>query len=433
MKFMSSKPTKQTSNPTKHSRCRCIRLTPGKKHYFKSHFTGAAREVIGYYEMLAAKDPERFVWCSVADIVEHCKRYGSKKLYSKTAIERVKRAAKASGILVPANRARHGWRSGYVFNGCQELCEKTFDGWCDLTISFAINWLREKETVEETVKRPKRDGRRDGRASEKIAASTCGGKGYKPPSDLSRDSRVLTDVSVGAVGTTATTKTKNQNTPSLSSNTRPSGGSEGLNDKLAVRTKHPVIDAEVVAGPLAVRDQQSGPLAPLDFRSFGKEFFLDTFKGQDAKSVVKLKNIFDDERSNAFMQLPGNRDLFEEFRRRVTGYTVVDFAVPYTIFDEARITDLILKYSLDEVVAAFKEFRKQKHEEDKDQYTACDFAERGESMLRSKEATDHAWDETKKIGEALEARDRADAAREAEERAARFAAEEAELAKPLDL
>jgi hypothetical protein len=191
--------------PKNHaSSCRSIKLVPGKKHSFKSHFTGAAREVLGYYELLAAKDPERFAWCSVGDIVEHCKKYGSKRLYSKTAVERVKRAAEASGILVPAERERHGWRSGYIFNGCAELGKESFDGWCNLTISFSINWLRGKAldretdgaTVEATdgatEKRPKSDGRSDGRASEKIAASSDGEEGYKQPSAMSRGSRVLT-------------------------------------------------------------------------------------------------------------------------------------------------------------------------------------------------------------------------------------------------
>lgn len=34
----------------------------------KLHFEGAAREVVGYVEKLAANDSQRFVWCSVEDI-----------------------------------------------------------------------------------------------------------------------------------------------------------------------------------------------------------------------------------------------------------------------------------------------------------------------------------------------------------------------------
>jgi hypothetical protein len=198
-----------SSKPTKRSSCRSIRLTPGKKHYFKSHFTGAAREVIGYYELLAAKDPERFVWCSVADIIEHCKRYGTKVKYSERAVRRVRWAAEKAGILVPAERDRHGVRSGYIFNGCPELCGKTFDGWCDIAFSFVIKHYNGKttsgtttRTTNPTTKRTttrtttfsaKNDHTNDQVAPEKIAASAHGGEGYEQSSAMSRDSRVLSE------------------------------------------------------------------------------------------------------------------------------------------------------------------------------------------------------------------------------------------------
>src|SRR5580658_5315537 len=39
----------------------------------KRHYCDCPREVIGYLEVLAENDPERFVFASVPDIVKHCK------------------------------------------------------------------------------------------------------------------------------------------------------------------------------------------------------------------------------------------------------------------------------------------------------------------------------------------------------------------------
>jgi hypothetical protein len=59
----------------------------------KLHFMGAARQVVGYLELLAANDSQHFVWCSVEDIVRHCGRYRPKddhtKKYGKRVVENV--------------------------------------------------------------------------------------------------------------------------------------------------------------------------------------------------------------------------------------------------------------------------------------------------------------------------------------------------------
>lgn len=43
----------------------------------KHHFRGVLREVIGYFELHAKDDRERFVWFSIADLTKHCNRYKS--------------------------------------------------------------------------------------------------------------------------------------------------------------------------------------------------------------------------------------------------------------------------------------------------------------------------------------------------------------------
>ena len=54
----------------------------------KLHFAGAAREVVGFLDKLAANDPERFVWCEVDAIVKHCRRYKA-HAYNKRVVEYV--------------------------------------------------------------------------------------------------------------------------------------------------------------------------------------------------------------------------------------------------------------------------------------------------------------------------------------------------------
>ena len=55
----------------------------------KNHYRGAMREVVGYLDKLANLNPERFVFPSVDDIVEHCKKYQTKNLHGKRWVEKV--------------------------------------------------------------------------------------------------------------------------------------------------------------------------------------------------------------------------------------------------------------------------------------------------------------------------------------------------------
>src|ERR1700740_2202747 len=45
----------------------------------KRHFQGCLRQYVGYVDLLAAKDPERFVWASERNIARHCLKYSGGK------------------------------------------------------------------------------------------------------------------------------------------------------------------------------------------------------------------------------------------------------------------------------------------------------------------------------------------------------------------
>jgi hypothetical protein len=51
----------------------------------KHHFRNVLREVIGYLELHAKKDRERFVWFSIEDLTKHCNRY-KRNAYKERAV-----------------------------------------------------------------------------------------------------------------------------------------------------------------------------------------------------------------------------------------------------------------------------------------------------------------------------------------------------------
>jgi hypothetical protein len=109
------------------------RVTHDKdKCELKNHYRGAMREVVGYLDMLAANDPERFVFCGVDDIVKHCQKYQSKNIHSKTWVEKVlaelRRRHVVSKRLVRVRRYEE--KDGFIVapHGC--LTELMSDGTC---------------------------------------------------------------------------------------------------------------------------------------------------------------------------------------------------------------------------------------------------------------------------------------------------------------
>jgi hypothetical protein len=69
---------------------RVTKKAPGNCR-LKDHFFGGHREVIGYLDMLASRDKERFVFPHVPTIVAHCKKYQTKELHGQSWVEKILR------------------------------------------------------------------------------------------------------------------------------------------------------------------------------------------------------------------------------------------------------------------------------------------------------------------------------------------------------
>jgi hypothetical protein len=93
-----------------------VRPRPDKPCMLKRHFRGCLRQVIGYLDVLASRDPDRFVWCSWKDIVQHARKW--KKggaTYKRSMVFRCLEMLTALGIIEKASRVRNGcWRTGFI-------------------------------------------------------------------------------------------------------------------------------------------------------------------------------------------------------------------------------------------------------------------------------------------------------------------------------
>ena len=127
-----------------------IPVAANKPHSLKSHFKGAAREVIGYLDGMAKKNPDRFAWPRVSNIVAHCNRFKGAG-YSQTTVERCLRALRDSGLI---KKHRRNGKIGYIVMRHEEACRLSPDGFCELVSGFKINWLRGKATYQTTPSRP---------------------------------------------------------------------------------------------------------------------------------------------------------------------------------------------------------------------------------------------------------------------------------------
>src|SRR5579875_2109684 len=79
-----------------------VSIPASKPHRLKNHFLGCAREVIGYLDILADNNSDRFIRPRVSNIVAHCNRFKNKGKgagYSQTTVERCLRALRDSGLI----------------------------------------------------------------------------------------------------------------------------------------------------------------------------------------------------------------------------------------------------------------------------------------------------------------------------------------------
>jgi hypothetical protein len=95
------------------------RITSDRPCTLKRHFSGCMRQVVGYLDLLALKDPDRLVWCGVKDVQKHCFNYsrlkdGKPTRYSLTMVEKALRALRAKGILSRPHAVELQERRGFV-------------------------------------------------------------------------------------------------------------------------------------------------------------------------------------------------------------------------------------------------------------------------------------------------------------------------------
>src|SRR5579883_1651856 len=131
-----------------------VSIPASKPHRLKNHFLGCAREVIGYLDILADNNSDRFIRPRVSNIVAHCNRFKNKGKgagYSQTTVERCLRALRDSGLI---KKQKRNGKIGYIVMNHGEACRLSPDGFCELVSGFKINWLRGKATYQTTPSRP---------------------------------------------------------------------------------------------------------------------------------------------------------------------------------------------------------------------------------------------------------------------------------------
>jgi hypothetical protein len=129
----------------------------GDSCHLKRHFrTGCMRQILGYAELQATKDPERFIW--IKDWVKTAKRgrNGDKGSYGKTQAKRCVWALEACRIFTPATRVRGGAvRTGWIVSKHDDVC--VIDkGRCILLAipRFTISPRQHGERLDHYLQRP---------------------------------------------------------------------------------------------------------------------------------------------------------------------------------------------------------------------------------------------------------------------------------------
>lgn len=94
----------------------------------KKHYKNVLREVVGYLDMLASNDAERFVFASVPDIVKHCNKYSQGRApYRQRQVENALEFLRAQLVISGRiERPRFGTvRSGFIVTPHDSLCVRT--------------------------------------------------------------------------------------------------------------------------------------------------------------------------------------------------------------------------------------------------------------------------------------------------------------------
>ncbi len=135
----------------KQSFTKKVPLKPGEIcSSLKRHYEFCAREVVGYLDMLATNDPERFVWPHVPTIVENCNlRRKTKKEYGRRQVNYVLALLRLQRVLTDAERVRGGvLRQGWIV-APHNAVTVVEDNCCDLQGQH--HWEREIETEQDST------------------------------------------------------------------------------------------------------------------------------------------------------------------------------------------------------------------------------------------------------------------------------------------
>lgn len=115
----------------------------------KGHCTGVVREVIGYLELRAKDDPERFVWPRVDHIVDHCTHCKGGPHYSERIVKAVLAfLRRRHAISHRLKRRRNGaMREGFIVTPHNSLFKRT-KNLCEFVgrLKAPGKWRRDPET-----------------------------------------------------------------------------------------------------------------------------------------------------------------------------------------------------------------------------------------------------------------------------------------------
>jgi hypothetical protein len=107
-------------------------LTAHQKCQLKNHYRGALREVAGYLDLLASRDPERFVFAKPDNIVDHCRRFEQpSNKYGKRWVERALAELRARHVITRAIRVRgYQEKLGWIVAHHDALARRVEPGAC---------------------------------------------------------------------------------------------------------------------------------------------------------------------------------------------------------------------------------------------------------------------------------------------------------------
>lgn len=91
----------------------------------KRHFIGCERQVIGFAELMAGKDPERFIWVTMKTWAGVAKKKHTNETYSTRQISRCLVLLEVMGVMIPRQKA--SWRQNAIRMDCYQPCGSNRD------------------------------------------------------------------------------------------------------------------------------------------------------------------------------------------------------------------------------------------------------------------------------------------------------------------